>query len=383
MINYPAIPNKIIVVGGNHHNALGIIRSLGEMGCKVFFITKSNKKSFVSKSKFITMDWYIEREEELINILMEEFSNEQSKPIIFPSDDDAIKMLDKYMRTLNKSFILPNIKNKEKAILKYMNKDTMTKLALNHGFFVPVGCVLDFKKVNDIEAYLDKYHLKYPCIVKPLQSIGGSKKDIKICNNFVETKKYLYSLKGIYREVIIQEYIEKEAEVGIQGISTINNKEIIIPGIIRKVRQSVLSLGSTTYADISVSHPSVDVDKITTLMKSLGYNGIFDMELILSKGKLYFIELNFRNGAYGYALTKAGINLPYLWCLDAINIDISNHIKKVGRKYTLMSEFADFRNVITKKLKFLKWLKQFIEADVYLILNKNDIKPFIYKLLYK
>ena len=41
------IPNKIIVFGGNHHNTLGVIRSLGEAGITPILILHGTNHSFV------------------------------------------------------------------------------------------------------------------------------------------------------------------------------------------------------------------------------------------------------------------------------------------------------------------------------------------------
>lgn len=49
--------SKVVVVGSNHHNALGVIRSLGEFGCNVFFVTHSCDKSFVARSRYVEKHW--------------------------------------------------------------------------------------------------------------------------------------------------------------------------------------------------------------------------------------------------------------------------------------------------------------------------------------
>ena len=45
---------KTIVIGGNHHNTLGVIRSLGRKGVMPYVIlTSGDNNSFVLKSKYI------------------------------------------------------------------------------------------------------------------------------------------------------------------------------------------------------------------------------------------------------------------------------------------------------------------------------------------
>lgn len=97
----------------------------------------------------------------------------------------------------------------------------------------------------------------------------------------------------------------------------------------------------------------------------------------------FFIEMNFRNGAYGYAFTRAGVNIPVLWCLSALGRDISNISTRVNREVLLMNETADFRNVLEKKMGLLSWVRQFLKADVHLVYNKHDFRPFVHKLLGK
>ena len=182
---------------------------------------------------------------------------------------------------------------------------------------------------------------------------------------------------------MIQEFIEKEGEFGIQGFADHQNNRVIIPGLIIKLRQSTVAPGSTTYGKLVKAHPLIDLAKIAELVRDLEYTGIFDIELIHADGKIYFIEMNFRNGAYGYAFTRAGVNLPVLWCLSVLGRDISNISTRVNREVLLMNETADFRNVLEKKMGLLSWVRQFLKADVHLVCNKHDFRPFVHKLLGK
>ena len=47
--------NNVIVIGGTHHNSLGVIRSLGERGYNVEFVNYNagGKFDYVAKSKYI------------------------------------------------------------------------------------------------------------------------------------------------------------------------------------------------------------------------------------------------------------------------------------------------------------------------------------------
>ena len=65
---------EIIVIGADHHNTLGVLRSLGEKGINsILLLISENKKSYVAKSKYAKEVHFLTREEEreLKNIINE------------------------------------------------------------------------------------------------------------------------------------------------------------------------------------------------------------------------------------------------------------------------------------------------------------------------
>ena len=53
------------------------------------------------------------------------------------------------------------------------------------------------------------------------------------------------------------------------------------------------------------------IDNLIKFVASLNYEGLYDVDLIeTADGKMYFVELNMRFGASGYAVTQSGVNLP-------------------------------------------------------------------------
>ena len=61
------------------------------------------------------------------------------------------------------------------------------------------------------------------------------------------------------------------------------------------------------------------VDSIKQMVRNAGLQGIFDIELLQNGDTVFFNELNLRNGAAGYALTRAGINFPAMWINYCLN----------------------------------------------------------------
>jgi hypothetical protein len=92
-------------------------------------------------------------------------------------------------------------------------------------------------------------------------------------------------------------------------------------------------------------------------------------------GKYHFIECNYRNGAYGYAVTAAGFNMPYI-LFKAITSQQWNEPNKL-RSVVFMEERSYILNLLQKRISLWHWLKDVASTDVFLWFNWKDIKPYI------
>ena len=79
----------------------------------------------------------------------------------------------------------------------------------------------------------------------------------------------------------------------------------------------------------------------------------------------WLIEINFRNGAPGYALTNVGVNLPYLWYLGAGGLSIDNAKKEIDKDFYLMMELRDIRHVLNGDVKIITWIKDLIRTKSF------------------
>lgn len=83
--------SKIIIVGGNHHNTLALIRAFGQEKYYVIaFVVSENYKSFVARSKYVG-EAYVVRDEEFVvsELLSKNFEVSGRVPIITASDKSA------------------------------------------------------------------------------------------------------------------------------------------------------------------------------------------------------------------------------------------------------------------------------------------------------
>jgi D-aspartate ligase len=372
--------NKVIVIGENHYNTLGVIRSLGEAGISVYLILISEKEDYVSKSKYIRRVWRINKSDKtIIDILENNFISEEYKPIIIPTSDSIMMAIDNNLNMLRKRYIVPNASDTEGRVAYLMNKRIMNEIAYESGLITPKS----WEVMLDNQVILIPDEIVYPCIVKPLSSIDGKKEDIVICQDELEFRYSLSNLKKDYNSVLVQEYLagSDSRMIEIIGCTTVDGKGIIIPAVIEKVREYPLMAGSTSYALVVKNSKYVDYKGVYSFLEKLNFAGIFDIEFKYVNGKTYFIEINFRNGAPGYALTKAGINIPYIWCWEASGGDIDNMQKEIGDKFNLMMEVRDIRHVFNRDLKLTSWIRDLLRTKAFLFVNLKDMRPFISRLL--
>ena len=87
--------NKVIVIGGDHHNTLGVIRGLGERGVKseLILVTPS-KMTFVNYSRYVSSCIRLEDDSKIVETLLTKYKNEQEKPVVICCSDSSSGVID-------------------------------------------------------------------------------------------------------------------------------------------------------------------------------------------------------------------------------------------------------------------------------------------------
>lgn len=365
------LKNKVLVFGGSHHNTLGVIRSLGEKNIHSYVILVNDKSdnSFVLKSKYVKKGWILKTYEIAIQFIIDNFSLESEKTVLIATSDLASSFIDKNYDNLINNFLFPNC-NISGEMNKIMNKEVMNLIALKSGFNVAKTWLVD--------KYSDTSEFDYPCITKPLNSINGSKEDIRICHNNLEIKRFINNIKENVK-ILAQKYIEKEFEYQLIGCSINGGNQIIIPGYTKIIRSSeTTNTGFLQYLPINnlvYNHKACE-----KFIKECQYSGLFSLEFLRGKDGLdYFLEINFRNDGNAYVVTAAGMNLPYIWVKASTCHYIDDETNKEIRTIFLMPELVDIFQVLSAKISIIEWIKDILRTDSFLYYNRKDKKPFYYE----
>lgn len=368
--------NKAIVIGHDAVNALGLVQSLGREGVNVTVILKCEKSELIRHSNYANEIIPVKDFEEAVEIILTRFANGEKIPI-FPAADGVALTLNQNYERLAKHFLIEHLTGAY-TMEQLMSKELQIKLAVKHKFNVPYSVCVN-------KPFFVPETMVYPCIVKPLVSCLGDKRDIIIAQNAEELRDILENRVTFSESVIIQQFIDKDYEYDMMGCAY-KNGEVYIPLSDRMVKfnRQLQDTSTISYIEPLDAEIAVEVEKIKTLMNEVGYVGLFSVEFMHNKkdGLIYFTEVNFRNDGENAFIVHEGVNLPFLHFQDLLD-----QPKKLFTPTTKSKKYIwegiHFSNLIKKGITFREWLSDLKGVDGFLYYFKDDKAPFFYQFANK
>ena len=356
-----------VVIGEGSYNDLGMIRSLGEKGLKSVYLTDGEHVIPIKKSKYLLETVITTQESDLSATLREMACRYGRHLILFPASDLAAGMLDQSRQELAAFAVVPHACGQ---LDKLMDKACQAEQARLAGFEVPQSSVFHLDRDS-----ISFHAVRLPCIVKPLLSMKGSKSHITVCRSVERLQECLRLFKDSEEyQVLVQDLVEQAGmrEVCITGV-VLQHRKVVVGGIVEKYR--TIGNGSTTYGKFSPAVPDGYKTMVAQYLERTSFCGLFDLEcFVMDDGRLMFIECNFRNGAYGYAATRAGINLPWLFYADAVEQPVG---QTVARDVVFMEERSDVLHVTHGDISWGRWLRDVGRTDTFLFSNRKDPGPML------
>jgi predicted ATP-grasp superfamily ATP-dependent carboligase len=385
-LRIPKPGTPAVVLSRNYSTGLSVIRSLGEAGFAVDLVASAPEEgasAMISASRYIhgytevvSKKMHGGRDMELEHALLKYRGRYDGKILLFPTDDYTAYMMDESRDALRDIFAMPRIAGSEEpgALAEMMNKVVQGRMAAVAGLNVPRQWVVSLEKSTE-----PPEGVTYPCFVKPIESIHGYKREMRCCESEGELRRHLLRLRRRYirRKIMIQEFLDIENEVDIQGVCI--DRQIIIPGVIRKTHVAEHEKGVTLAGVVQPYEtlPETVRSQIEKLLGGLRYTGIFDMELNISKGEYYFNEINFRSGGPNFAYYMSGVNLPALageeimgWGHDPED----EKIKEFGK--SLLYEDAAWKDYINGFMSKKELDSAIAGADIRIFYFDKDPEPW-------
>lgn len=368
---------KVVVIGHGYTSRLSIIRSVGMVGYDVDVVVicygtpKSKRRPIDCYSKYVNRVLYSPsgNDEALVQLLLTTYKNCAPKPILVPESDFAVKTIDTHLYSLKDYFFIPSVKGEEGVVAMWMDKQKQKEQARAVG--------LNVAECTRITLTDGKYTIptgiKYPCFPKP---VDGGKKGLGRCSNNEELDNALRRMAAIRdMDVMIEDFLDIDKEYALVGFSDGNN--VVIPAILHN--EQMANGGHFGVAKKGKVLPMTGYEPLIEIFKklilSIGFVGLFDIDFLECQGKFYFDEINFRFGGSGYAVTKAGCNLP------AMMADFFSG-KNWNKTYSLTvpMSFANERTCLDDWYygftSFKEYNDNISHTDICFVKDKDDIAPY-------
>lgn len=366
---------NVIILGENHNNTLSLLRSLGEEGHYIVLLLHTMKYNYAHKSKYVKKYIFVEQKDDIIKIIKETAVTLSSKPALFTSDDHDAALIEDNRQELS-NFCFCEGGCSENNINCYRNKDFSNKLAEELGFLIPKNIVLDNPEGFTLQ------QIQFPVMLKANNSIHGGKEVQEICNDKDTLIRTLKRLPKNSYPVQVQEFIDKEYEIMLQGCSCNGGNTIYCEVANRRIRVYPFIYGGCSYGrgiEIETDENLKELrSKVIEYLRRVGYSGQFSAEFLYYRGKYYFLEVNLRNDGTSYLSTKCGFNLPHFYCQNLVSEALTLQIDSCFKETYYMNAIFDVHYVIARKLSFFTWIRQVLGSKCHSHFNVRDMRPYLY-----
>ena len=325
------------------------------------------------RSRYLTTVHKVQSYEDGVDLLLKEYSNQNSKPFVYTCDDSVQSIIDHRFTDLESLFFFFNAGEKDR-INELMDKHRICELAESCGFRIPKQEVVkkgEFPK-----------SLHYPIITKTLKSILGAwKADSFICNNEDELREAYTHI--VATDLLLEEYIEKKNEITFEGFSVKGGADVFIPYQISYLRIPKGSYGHFMRCDL-FEDPAMMI-KLQSLLQRCNYSGCFEIEFLVDEHDcLWFLEINFRFSFWNYAVTYGGLNYPAMWAESTLAGEVIKPEESafsalpIKKSFTALNEPGDFgQHIVKEHGSLLRWFMDLFRSDMLYIYNPTDIVPAI------
>jgi predicted ATP-grasp superfamily ATP-dependent carboligase len=310
------------------YSGLGIIRSLGRRGIRVFALDPDPSQMGMS-SKFCVSrpcPRIEESVEQNVDFLVRLAGSLPEKPVLFPTGDNII-----HGYSLHEDLLRPCMRLTTPStdiINRISAKDALFRTARENSIPVPETFVP--KSLEELRTISST--IPYPCLIKPVRSnswhaasvqkklkrmSGGSEKSILARTPEALIDGYL-EIAEVDPDVIITEAIPGEDNdlLYFAFYRSADGRIWHFSG--RKERVTPIHFGSASYV-VSIHDPKLDRISIDFLER-LNYQGLGGIEFKRDSrnGQLKLIELNARYGLWDALGRLCGVDTAYIAYLDAI-----------------------------------------------------------------
>lgn len=377
-------PENPAFVLGMFETGLGVARSLGVSGIKVYGLDHKKDIGFYSRYiKPVKCPHPVHEPAGFIDFLVDKAKTETFKPVLFITSDDFLRVVSENRTQLADYFyfnfpsagLLSQISDKYKQYL----------LAKQAGIAVPYTVIFD----DSVHERTMLENMRFPVIVKAKDVTVWRKKISAVQKGFLATSMdeiipLMEKMKEKRVEAIIQEVISGPDTNHFKFCGYYDNQSRLMAGFtLQKIRQNPVHFGVGSVVE-SIDYPQL-FETGDTLFRNIGYCGIGSAEFKLDNydNKLKLVEINPRYWQQNYLSKACGINFPYIdYCYSAAKTASSQHQFKKNIKW--VNIYLDFESFLKYRkegeLSWRKWLTSLKGKKVWSDFNLRDPLPGFYEI---
>jgi len=310
--------HRAVVLGSNYYIGLSTIRCLGKKGVPVTVVDYHKPTAYGSYSKYVDESligpYCKEDPEGFIEFLMEYGKTQEKPPVLIPTADPYVEIVDRHWDQLKTVYLLPDLP--QGYLSRVVDKQGLFEILSEKGILVPETIE---SGAENLKERVEK-ELGYPCVVKPVDS-----------HSFVKT--FRLKLFKVFNEQELEERIKRAEDAGlkvvvqriIEGPDT--NKYTFDAYVDSKgkvthcttfhlLRLYPNDYGASVYTEHRYTEEIFDYGK--KILEDIGFRGFAELEFKKDEknGQFYLMEINVRIVNFNVLLEKIGLNIPFILYSD-------------------------------------------------------------------
>jgi D-aspartate ligase len=298
------------VVVGAGLNALGVVRSLGQLGVKVAVLAK-NANSPAALSRYASRLVLIEGYTGLPSALAELAKQLGGRPVLFLTEEEAVRIASEARELLLSSYRFRL--GPHSLMLELTHKEGVQAQAERHG--LPIPRAVRLNRQSDLDAL---ENLRFPCVLKPglkHAGYGARFKKAYVVNSADEARKLFDEISPVLPDLVVQEWIEGGDDAIYFCLQYMgSNGRAVASFTGRKLRAWPPQVGGTASC-MSAADAGEELNAMTErFFAAVGFQGMGSMEYKrdVRDGRFYVVEPTVGRTDYQEEVaTINGNNLPF------------------------------------------------------------------------
>lgn len=374
------VSTPIVVLSPHHHGALGIFRSLGQLGVPVYAVRDGTWAAPVS-SRYCrgVFDWDVRRAARTGSVarLLEIGRLLGGRPVLISTDDAAVALVQESAAELQTVFNFPVLP----AGLARRLSSKRELYFLCREFGVPTPETVFPQSRADVLRFIES--AAFPVVVKGIDDSNSArqKTPMRIVRSARELLDYYSQIEEPFRlNLMLQEYIPGNADSVWMFNGYFNRHSECLVGFTgRKLRQRPMDTGVTTLG-VCLQNETVD-RQMRRLLQSVAYRGIVDLgcRYDYRDGQYKLLDVNPRIGCtFRLFVDPRGMDVVRACYLDLTGQPVVAEPACEGRKWLV--ENRDLlelpAHLKSGKLTIAGWLRSLRGVREIAWFNWRDPVPF-------